>query len=109
MLDPLEVAAEPNRRRLLQMLAAGERTVTEMAAEFTVSRSAVSQHLLLLEQVGLVAARKEGRNRFYRLDSDGMRELRMLFEQFWTAELDMLVADAHNFTTDRLPTTEDSP
>jgi DNA-binding transcriptional ArsR family regulator len=109
MLDPLEVAAEPNRRRLLQMLAAGERTVTELAAEFTVSRSAVSQHLLLLEQVGLVAARKEGRNRFYRLDSAGMRELRMLFEQFWTTELDMLLADARTFTTDRLPTSEDSP
>ncbi|MHC6222411.1 ArsR/SmtB family transcription factor [Arthrobacter sp. MMS24-S77] len=109
MLDPLEVAAEPNRRRLLHMLAAGERTVTELAAEFTVSRSAISQHLLLLEQVGLVAARKEGRNRFYRLDHAGMRELRMLFEQFWTRELDMLVADARNFTTDRLPTTEDSP
>ncbi|WP_051422949.1 SRPBCC domain-containing protein [Arthrobacter sp. MA-N2] len=74
-------------------------TVTELAAEFTVSRSAISQHLLLLEEAGLVAARKEGRNRFYRLDNVGMRELRMLFEQFWTAELDMLVADAQTFTT----------
>src|SRR5213595_1740536 len=91
MLDPLEVAAEPNRRRLLQMLGAGERTVTELATGFTVSRSAISQHLLLLEQVGLVAARKEGRNRYYRLDSVGMKKLRKLFEQFWTAELDMLV------------------
>ena len=109
MLDPLEVAAEPNRRRLLHLLAAGERTVTELAGEFTVSRSAVSQHLLLLEQVGLVVARKEGRNRYYRLDSDGMRNLRLLFEQFWTAELDMLLADAQNFTTDRLQTTEESP
>jgi DNA-binding transcriptional ArsR family regulator len=109
MLDPLEVAAEPNRRRLLHLLAAGERTVTELAGEFTVSRSAVSQHLLLLEQVGLVAARKEGRNRYYRLDHGGMRELRMLFEQFWTAELDMLLADAQNFTTDRLQTSEESP
>ncbi|MBT8160666.1 MULTISPECIES: helix-turn-helix transcriptional regulator [Arthrobacter] len=109
MLDPLEVAAEPNRRRLLHMLAAGERTVTELAAEFTVSRSAVSQHLLLLEEVGLVTARKEGRNRFYRLDTLGMRNLRILFEQFWTAELDMLLDDARNFTTDRLPTSEESP
>jgi DNA-binding transcriptional ArsR family regulator len=83
--------------------------VTELAAKFTVSRSAVSQHLLLLEQVGLVAARKEGRNRFYRLDNAGMRELRMLFEQFWITELDMLLADSRNFTTDRLPINEESP
>ncbi|UVJ39078.1 helix-turn-helix transcriptional regulator [Arthrobacter sp. CJ23] len=97
MLDPLEVAAEPNRRRLLQLLAVGERTVTDLAAEFTVSRSAISQHLLLLEQAGLVSARKVGRNRFYAVNPDGMSELRRLFEQFWTSELDQLVADAHNF------------
>ncbi|MBO1268904.1 ArsR/SmtB family transcription factor [Arthrobacter cavernae] len=109
MLDPLEVAAEPNRRRLLQMLAAGERTVTELASDFTVSRSAVSQHLLLLEQAGLVSARKEGRNRFYSLDRKGMAGLRALFEQFWTNELDLLVADAHNFSSHRLPTPKESP
>ena len=98
MLDPLEVAAEPNRRRLLQLLGAGERTVTELASEFTVSRSAISQHLLLLEQAGLVVARKEGRNRFYSLDRQGMAGLRRLFEQFWTTELDLLVSDARHFS-----------
>ena len=77
MLDPLEVAAEPNRRRLLQLLAGGERTVTDLAGDFPVSRSAISQHLLLLEQVGLVSARKEGRNRFYAVNPDGMAELRL--------------------------------
>lgn len=97
MLDPLEVAAEPNRRRLLQLLAGGERTVTDLAGDFPVSRSAISQHLLLLEQVGLVSARKEGRNRFYAVNPDGMAELRRLFEQFWTSELDQLVADANNY------------
>ena len=97
MLDPLEVAAEPNRRRLLQLLAGGERTVTDLAGDFPVSRSAISQHLLLLEQIGLVSARKEGRNRFYAVNPDGMGELRRLFEQFWTSELDQLVADANNY------------
>ena len=97
MLDPLEVAAEPNRRRLLQLLAGGERTVTDLAGDVPVSRSAISQHLLLLEQVGLVSARKEGRNRFYAVNPDGMAELRRLFEQFWTSELDQLVADANNY------------
>ncbi|MFJ6028038.1 ArsR/SmtB family transcription factor [Pseudarthrobacter sp. NPDC092424] len=97
MLDPLEVAAEPNRRRLLQLLAGGERTVTDLAGSFTVSRSAISQHLLLLEQAGLVTARKEGRNRFYAVNPDGMARLRQLFEQFWTSELDQLAADATTY------------
>lgn len=94
MLDALEIAAEPNRRRLLHLLAGKEQAVGELAAHFTVSRSAVSQHLLLLEQAGLVAARKEGRNRYYRLDHQGMARLRALVEQFWTDELDLLAADA---------------
>jgi DNA-binding transcriptional ArsR family regulator len=94
VLDALEIAAEPNRRRLLHLLARQEQAVGELAAHFTVSRSAVSQHLLLLEQAGLVAARKEGRNRYYRLDPQGMGRLRALVEQFWTDELDLLAADA---------------
>jgi DNA-binding transcriptional ArsR family regulator len=94
VLDALEIAAEPNRRRLLHLLARQEQAVGQLAAHFTVSRSAVSQHLLLLEQAGLVAARKEGRNRYYRLDPEGMGRIRTLVEQFWTDELDLLAADA---------------
>ncbi|MBT2513469.1 helix-turn-helix transcriptional regulator [Arthrobacter sp. ISL-30] len=93
-MDLLEVAAEPNRRRLLQLLARGEATVTELASEFPVSRSAISQHLLLLAEVGLVSARKDGRNRYYRLEEQGMARLREQFDAFWTTELDQLVADA---------------
>lgn len=94
VLDALETAAEPNRRRLLHLLARREQAVGELAAHFSVSRSAVSQHLLLLEQAGLVAARKEGRHRYYRLDPEGMGRLRDLVEQFWTDELDLLASDA---------------
>ncbi|MFC8411743.1 ArsR/SmtB family transcription factor [Arthrobacter sp. NPDC057259] len=97
----MEIAAEPNRRRLLHLLARREQTVGELAAHFTVSRSAVSQHLLLLEQAGLVAARKEGRNRFYKLDPGGMGRLRELVEQFWTDELDLLVSDAAELAAQR--------
>ena len=92
--DLLEVATEPNRRALLRLLAEGEKSVTELSAHFPVSRSAISQHLLLLSEVGLVTARKEGRNRYYRLDGAGMVRLREQFEAFWTTELDLLVADA---------------
>lgn len=58
----LEVAAEPTRRRLLQLLAPGERTVTQLASQFTVTRSAISQHLGMLAEAGLVTARKQGQN-----------------------------------------------
>ncbi|MCB5281672.1 MULTISPECIES: helix-turn-helix domain-containing protein [Micrococcaceae] len=92
--DLLEVATEPTRRALLRLLAAGEKTVTELSANFPVSRSAISQHLLLLSDVGLVSARKDGRNRYYGLDSSGMVRLREQFDSFWTNELDLLVADA---------------
>lgn len=92
--DLLEVATEPNRRALLRLLAEGEKTVTELSGHFPVSRSAISQHLLLLSEVGLVTARKVGRNRYYRLDGAGMVRLREQFEAFWTTELDLLVADA---------------
>src|SRR6476646_7191103 len=90
----LEVAAEPTRRRLLQLLAAGELTVTQLASHFPVTRSAISQHLGILAEVGLVTARKQGRERHYRLEQGGMRRLRALFESFWSDELDRLVADA---------------
>jgi DNA-binding transcriptional ArsR family regulator len=90
----LEVAAEPTRRRLLQLLAAGELTVTQLASRFSVTRSAISQHLGILADVGLVAARKQGRERYYRLDERGVQQLRALFDSFWSDELDRLVADA---------------
>ncbi|WP_269937514.1 ArsR/SmtB family transcription factor [Arthrobacter sp. HY1533] len=94
MPDLLETAAEPNRRRLLQLLGRGECSVSELAENFPVSRSAISQHLLLLADVGLVQARKEGRNRYYSLNSHGMSLLRDSLSAFWTTELDQLAADA---------------
>src|ERR1700739_3175688 len=90
----LEVAAEPSRRRLLQLLASGEHTVTRLASQFPVTRSAISQHLTVLAEVGLVAARKQGRERYYRLDERGGRRLPAVFEAFWSDELDRLGVDA---------------
>ena len=94
MTDALSAAAEPNRRRMLQLLASRPRTVGEIAAEFTSTRSAVSQHLLLLASVGLVEAEKVGRHRIYRVVPDGLRELQAEIDRFWTRELDLLMADA---------------
>jgi DNA-binding transcriptional ArsR family regulator len=74
--DALSAAAEPTRRRLLQLLATGPRTVSELAEHFTVTRSAISQHLGVLAAAGLVTARKEGRQRFYSVVPGGVAQLR---------------------------------
>jgi DNA-binding transcriptional ArsR family regulator len=89
--DLLAVLAEPNRRRLLELLRGGERTVTELAAEFSVTRPAISQHLGVLASAGLVEARQDGRFRRYRLNPDGMAALRSILDAFWTSELEQLV------------------
>ena len=95
MTDPLTAAAEPNRRRILQLLASQPRTVSEVASEFPVTRSAISQHLLVLADAGLVEAEKVGRQRTYRVLPSGLRKLQAEIDRFWTNELDQLVADAH--------------
>lgn len=102
MFDLLEIVAEPTRRRLLHLLAKGERTVSELSEDFAVSRSAISQQLLLLEESGLVSARKDGRNRFYRIEPMGMVRLRQFFlDEFWSQEIDLLVADANQYLNNR--------
>jgi DNA-binding transcriptional ArsR family regulator len=95
MSDVLSAAAEPNRRRILQLLASGPRNVTDIATEFTTTRSATSQHLLVLVGAGLVHADKVGRQRIYRVQPAGLRKLQAEIDRFWTSELDQLVADAH--------------
>ncbi len=92
--DVLSAAAEPTRRRILQLLATGARTVTDVAGEFPVTRSAISQHLGVLSDAGLVTAEKVGRQRFYRVHPDGLHRLQAEIDRFWTSELDLLVADA---------------
>ncbi len=94
-MDAFSAAAEPNRRRILQLLASRPRTVSEIAAEFPVTRSAISQHLLLLADAGLLTAEKVGRQRIYRVVPAGLRSLQAEIDRFWTDELDRRVADAH--------------
>jgi len=80
----------------LQLLAVRPRSVSEVAAEFVVTRSAISQHLLVLADAGLVGAEKVGRERIYRVLPGGLGRLQAEIDKFWTGELDQLVADAHN-------------
>lgn len=99
--DALSAAAEPTRRRILQLLASGPRTVNDLAANFSVTRSAISQHLGVLAEVGLVSNRKEGRQRIYSVEPTGIATLRAEIERFWTDELDLLVADANRLAHGR--------
>lgn len=67
-----------------------------LASHFPVTRSAISQHLLLLVEVGLVTARKEGRNRYYQLHNSGAARLQRMFDSFWDKELELLQSDAQS-------------
>jgi DNA-binding transcriptional ArsR family regulator len=76
-------------------------TVSEISAQFPVTRSAISQHLLVLADAGLVDAEKVGRQRIYRVLRSGLEKLQAEIDRFWTHELDMLVADAHSMRREK--------
>ena len=95
MTDAFAAAAEPTRRRILQLLASGPHYAGDIAGHFDVTRSAISQHLGVLADSGLVAAERQGRQRLYRIDPSGIARLQAEIASFWTHELDELVRDAH--------------
>jgi DNA-binding transcriptional ArsR family regulator len=86
-IDQWTALGDPTRRAIFERLAARPRAVGELARELPVSRPAVSQHLKVLKRAGLVADRPVGTRRVYRLDPDGLRELRAQLEGFWTQAL----------------------
>ena len=93
--DVFEAIAHPVRRGLLDQLAQGERSVNTLAAPYAMSRPAISQHLFVLRQAGLVAERRVGRARVYRLQPQGLREVRdwlAAYEHFWREKLQSLRA-----------------
>jgi len=98
MTDVISAMADPNRRRLLELLRRGEMTVSELASHFSVTRPAISQHLGVLAGAGLVQVRSQGRFRYYRLDPSGMARLRSALDAFWTTELDALAKAANKGT-----------
>jgi DNA-binding transcriptional ArsR family regulator len=75
--------ADPTRRAVFERLRGGPRPVGEIARGLPVSRPAVSQHLRVLKEAGLVRERREGTRNFYSVDGDGLVELRDYFEGFW--------------------------
>jgi DNA-binding transcriptional ArsR family regulator len=83
----MDALGDPTRRAIFEQLRSGPRSVGEIAAELPVSRPAVSQHLRVLKEAGLVTERRNGTRRLYRLDPGGLGELRRYVEEHWTQAL----------------------
>jgi DNA-binding transcriptional ArsR family regulator len=79
--------ADPTRRAVFERLRSGPLAVGEIARDLPVSRPAVSQHLRVLKDAGLVTEQRDGTRRLYRVEPDGLAELRAYFEEFWTDAL----------------------
>jgi DNA-binding transcriptional ArsR family regulator len=84
---PLDVLGDPTRRRIFERLRGGPLPVGELAADLPVSRPAVSQHLRVLKEAGLVVDRKVGTRRLYEVAPDGLQGLRDWFDDFWSEAL----------------------
>lgn len=92
-MDAFLALADPTRRRIIESLAGGESPFGDLADQFEMSRPAVSQHLKVLREAGLVAVRKDAQRRIYRLDPEGLGELDRWLEKvkrFWGPRLDDL-------------------
>ena len=83
----IEALADPTRRSIFELLGGGPRSVVDITGEVPISRPAVSQHLRVLKDAGLVSVRAVGTRRFYALDPTGVRAARDYFDQFWTTAL----------------------
>jgi DNA-binding transcriptional ArsR family regulator len=81
--DPFAALGDRNRRVIVATLAAGERCVGELADELPISRPAVSRHLRILQEAGLVTHRPDGVRNLYRLDGQGAAEIRAYLEGVW--------------------------
>jgi DNA-binding transcriptional ArsR family regulator len=89
-MDRLQVVAEPRRRAILRLVWDAEVPAGEIAAHFDVSFAAVSQHLGVLRQAGLVTVRRQGTRRLYRADRSALGRLGQALEQLWSSQLDEL-------------------
>jgi DNA-binding transcriptional ArsR family regulator len=88
--DPFNAIAEPRRRDILEYLASQERAVGEIVDAIGLAQPSVSKHLKILHHVGLVDVRREGRQAFYRTNTDRIRmvhEWTSLFERYWRGQL----------------------
>ena len=90
----LKAIAEPNRRRILRLVRDDELSAGEIASHFEISWPAVSQHLGVLKEAGLVDERRNGVRRLYRARPEGLTELQAFLDQFWSDRLTALKREA---------------
>jgi DNA-binding transcriptional ArsR family regulator len=88
--DDFQVLAEPRRREALRLVAERERTAGEIAERFEVTRQAVSQHLRVLLEAGLIAERRDGARRWYSARPEGLADVRAYVDSMWPPALDRL-------------------
>jgi DNA-binding transcriptional ArsR family regulator len=94
--EALQALGDPTRRSVLEELRRGPRAVGEIASRLPVSRPAVSQHLRVLKEAGLVTERQDGTRRLYRVDPNGFADLRDYLEGFWEEALASFKAAAED-------------
>ena len=95
--DPFNAIAEPRRRDILAFLADEERSVSEIVDAMELNQPSVSKHLQVLREVGLVTARRDGRNIMYRTNAEGLRtvhEWSAMFAKYWRGQLRRIKAHA---------------
>ena len=90
----LKAIAEPRRRQILTLVRDGELSAGEIAGHFDVTRPAISQHLTVLKEAGLVTERRDGTRRLYQARPQGLVELREFLEAFWDERLEALRDEA---------------
>src|SRR5919199_2619381 len=94
--EAIAALADPTRRAVFERLRGGPLAVGEIARDLPVSRPAVSQHLRVLKEAGLVTERREGTRRLYRIDPDGLAAIRDYFDDFWNEALAAFKAAAES-------------
>jgi DNA-binding transcriptional ArsR family regulator len=102
-MDTFTALADPTRRQIVETLAAGERSFGEIAADFDISPPAVSQHLKVLRNAGVVAVRRDAQRRIYRIDAEGLSEIEEWItrvRRFWSGRLDRLESTLRTPPTD---------
>ena len=90
----VKAIAAPRRRQILTLVREDELSAGEIAAHFDVTRPAVSQHLNVLKEAGLVSERRNGTRRLYRARPEGLAELKEFLEEFWDERLSALKREA---------------
>src|SRR5512133_4026662 len=90
----LKALAGPRRRQILTLVRGGALSASENAEHFDVTRPAVSQHLTVLKEAGLVDERRNGTRRLYRARPEGLADLKEFLEEFWDERLDALKREA---------------